>query len=194
MSTLLFDSIRRCFSCEDIGITISNSLGIHKCWRITSGAPHNEPNDASLTLHRTVENLIRRRIAINPHTFQIAAYLCRYSSAEPCKRDRLSESFFQHASDPKRALAKTIETLRHEWLMPIGSRKELPSGYWIITDVEDFSEWVDRSKAAPITQLTTIYAVAKRNFPVFAGQMNLDFLDEQSVQELSGSVVREFRH
>jgi hypothetical protein len=71
-----------------------------------------------------------------------------------------------------------IEELRRVWMLPIGSRKDSPAGYWIITDVKDFEEWINRSKSAPITQLTTIYKVAKRNFPIFAEQMELDIFND----------------
>ena len=68
-----------------------------------------------------------------------------------------------------------IEDLRSEWLLPVGARKDDPSGYWIITDAADFAEWFTRSKSSPLTQLTTIHRVARRHFPTFAGQIELDF-------------------
>ncbi len=66
----------------------------------------------------------------------------------------------------------------------VGSRKQEPSGYWIITDLEDFKEWFDRVKAAPITQLTTIHRVAKANFPVFAEQIEMDFWTDEEAADV----------
>jgi hypothetical protein len=77
--------------------------------------------------------------------------------------------------DQIRKLHSWIEELRKSWLLPIGGRKSGFSGYWIITDLEDFKEWIKAVMSAPITQLGTVHKLAKHNFPVFAEQMELDF-------------------
>lgn len=175
--TQLFDYIPRCFACDDLGVVIKAD-GIVDCWRIKRQAPHNEPTVAAAMIARALRDLQERGGAISTHTLTVAMYLSRHTSAEPCRRENLAEKYFRHSADPKRMLAKTIEDLRSVWLLPVGSRKDAPAGYWIITDPADFREWFERSRSAPITQLRTIYAVAKRNFPAFAGQLELDFLTE----------------
>lgn len=112
--------------------------------------------------------------------FDIARILTRFSSEKPCPRRRLEELFFElhgkeNHGDTERKIKGYIETLRHDWLLPIGSRKSDPCGYWIITDLEDFKNWYSSVTQAPITLLSTIHKVAKHNFPVFAEQMELDF-------------------
>lgn len=177
MPPSLFDYIPRCHACADLGV-VYNSDGVFDCWRRKPSVPHNEPTAAGRMVARALTDLYARGGSVNTHTLDVAIYLSQHTSAEPCKREHLAERYFRHAADPKRVLAKTIEDLRSEWLLPVGARKDAPSGYWIITDIDDFADYVERAKAAPVTQLRTIYTVAKRNFPAFAGQLELDFLSE----------------
>lgn len=184
----LFNLVPRCFTCGDLGFELINGVPA-TCWRRRSGAAHNEPSPALAMIARAIEKLQIAQAPIDPHALEVAKTLARHTSAKPCKRDRLVEVHFNHhPTSAVRNCAATIETLRRVWLLPVGSRKESPSGYWIITSMEDFADWVERAKSAPITQLTTIHRVAKRNFPVFADQMELDFwkdLDPQPLEAMA---------
>ncbi len=174
-----------CFACGDLGFTLDGTGVINQCWRQKSGIDHNLPNEAAKMIARAVQNLTTERVPIDQHVFGVAKTLSRYTSESPCKRDRLADIHFAHVRDPKRECALLIETLRKVWLLPVGGRKEPPFGYWLITDIDDFAEWVSRAKAAPITQLTTIHRVAKRNFPIFAEQMELEFYNDIVPHELN---------
>lgn len=180
----LFTMVPRCFACDDTGFELSSEGIISTCWRVRAGAVHNEPSEAAKMIARATHHLMIERVAIDRHVFDIAKTLARHTSAMPCKRDRLIDIHFGHSTSDVRNCAAAIETLRKVWLLPVGSRKESPSGYWIITETADFHAWVIRAKAAPITQLTTIHRVAKRNFPVFAEQMELDFFRDMQPQPL----------
>lgn len=174
----LFEMVPRCFECADIGFTVAPDGVVSTCWRQRAGAQHNSPGEAALMLERAVHNLRARKVAVDQHLFDVAKTLCRYTSAKPCKGERLIETHFAYSPAAIRNLAAAIETLRKVWRLPVGSRRGDPTGYWMITDIDDFAEWVAAAKAAPITQLTTIHRVAKSNFPVFAKQMELDFVNE----------------
>lgn len=181
MSTnTLFDMVPVCFHCDDLGFTLRGAASPVNCFRVAAGAQHNAPNDAAGLIRRSVDCLFHEGQTIDPHLFEIAKILSRSTTDRPCRRDRLVDANFNYSKNPLRAFHKTIERLRGEWLLPVGSRKEEPSGYWIITEMSDFSEWLKRSKSAPITQLSNIFRVAKRNFPVFAEQMELEFWSDVS--------------
>lgn len=168
-----------CDICLDLGLWLTPKGDVQICPVRARGDRHHEPNEAAGMIHRSVGDLKRSNTPIDSRLFEIAKMLTNFDSAAPCLRKNILDTFFDYLPmSPANQLRKfhaSVEELRRIWLLPIGSRKDAPSGYWIITDVEDFSAWIDRSKSAPITQLTTIYKVAKRNFPIFAEQMELDF-------------------
>jgi len=180
----LFNMTPRCFACGDLGLIWTDGR-VSTCWRLRAGAVHNRPNEAAQMIERAVRNLMIAKRPIDQHVFHVAQSLIGFTSDRPCKRDVLIERHFTFSASSLRKFHETIETLRKEWVLPVGSRKESPGGYWIITDIDDFAKWVARAKAAPITQLTTIYRNAKRNFPVFAEQMELEFWSDMDVAEPS---------
>lgn len=174
----LFDSVRRCHECQDIGFVVSKDGEFNWCWRARAGAEHNKQSPAAFVLQRAVEQLRIAKITIEPHIFYVARQIAAGTSAEPVKREKLIEGNFTYSKSPLRMFHKAVETLRSVWLLPVGSRKEAPAGYWICTDQKDFAEWVERAKSAPVTQLSTIHRVAKRNFPLFAEQLELQFFND----------------
>ena len=168
--------VRRCFECGDVGIVLRHPIP-ERCWRAKAGAGHNQPNPAAVVLDRTVWNLVKRGIVIQPQHFELAAILTRHSSARPFQRER--EMLGHWRPDLSlRSFMGVIEDLRRVWLLPVAGRKEPPAGYWIAADLEDFAEWVARARRAPITQLATIHRVARANFPAFADQLELEFREE----------------
>lgn len=182
----LFDMEPKCWECEDTGLWMTPAGTVATCPRVQTGMPHNRPNAAAEMLQRAVTNLTRRKAAINSHLFDVARHLAAGTSKEPCDRDELIRKHFGYTSNQLRHFHKAIEELRRIWALPVGSRKDPPAGYWIITDLEDFKAWVERSKSAPITQLSTIHHVARRNFPIFAEQMELAFWNDIPVQDEDG--------
>lgn len=175
MDTNVIKLIPRCFSCHDVGFDVSKEGIISTCWRAKAGAEHNEANEASKMIARAIHQLMIEKVAVEPHVFAVARTLTQYTTAAPCKGSRLEDLHFSHVKDSRRECSATMETLRKVWLLPVGSRRESPAGYWIISDLDDFAAWVIKAKAGPITSLTTIHRVAKRNFPHFAEQLELDF-------------------
>ena len=163
----------RCFECSDLGFVIQQGCK-RLCWR-RAAEGHAEPNAAARTLDRAIDHLAVRKIVIDQYSFEIAKILTQYTSDRPFDKGTILAT---HLAQSLRSFHYIIEDLRKIWLMPIGSRKHKPYGYWIITEPKDFAEWVEREKAAPITQLTWLSAVARRNFPVFAEQLELDFWQE----------------
>lgn len=169
--------VARCFACRDIGFDVQQDE-VRECWRARTGTPHNSPTPAGTIVRRAVLRLRDIGVIPDPHLFRVACRLAEFTSAEPCDTRRFVDHFFAHAKDPLRKFAEAVETLRRVWLLPVGSRRGRPAGYWIISESDDFAEWVNAAKQAPITQLTTIHRVARYNFPHFAEQLELEFWDD----------------
>lgn len=177
-----------CSLCYDAGLWLTPKGDIRECPTIARRAEHPELNRAALTLRKSIESLQHAKQAVDGRLFEIARMLIYATTEKPCPREDVLKTFFSYLPMTKqtqlRNFHSAIEDLRRVWLLPIGSRKDAPSGYWMITDIEDFSAWVERSKSAPITQLSTIHRVAKRNFPIFAEQMELDFWHDIETNDL----------
>jgi hypothetical protein len=183
----LFDKLRICDRCFDLGVWQLPNGQISTCPNIQMSYPHNQANPAGQILLRALKRLGELNIAVNPFLFNIARLLTNFTTTEPCSRDLILDPHFRFSPSSLRKFHETIEELRRVWLLPVGSRKSTPAGYWIITDVADFAEWVERSKAAPITQLSTIHKVAKRNIPIFAEQLELDFWRDMQPEEIDAA-------
>ena len=171
-----------CDRCFDLGIWMTPMGDIQRCPNIAVGNDHIEPTKAATMIYDATEFLRERSIPANPIAFDIARMLARYTSEYPCPRSTILRAFFSYLpmseSIQIRKFHGVVEELRKNWQLPVGSRKDAPSGYWIITDVDDFAEWVERYKAAPITQLSTAHKIAKRCFPIFAEQMEIQFSND----------------
>jgi hypothetical protein len=171
-----------CTLCNDFGMWLTPKGDVQPCPVIARGGRHNVPNAAALMVHKAIAELKRNAVKIDSRLFELTRLLSTHSSDRPCFRKQILEDYFSYLPmtehNQLRKFHAAIEELRRVWMLPIGSRKESPSGYWIITDVKDFEEWITRSKSAPTTQLTTIYRVARRNFPIFAEQMELEFWND----------------
>lgn len=171
-----------CQRCFDTGIWLTPTNKVEICPNIQLGKPHAEPNQASLLLRRATNRLFHQQFWIHAQVFDLARILTNFDSKTPACRKQLMDVYFADTelseAHQLRKFHGFIEELRKIWLLPIGSRKVEPSGYWIITDLEDFKGWFNRVKSAPITQLSTIHKVAKFNFPIFAEQMELEFWND----------------
>ena len=168
-----------CFRCGDLGIVINPQGMVATCPEITLGEPHAEPNAAARIIERATRSLMFRKVPVNPLAFDVARALSRQTTDHPAPRQTLLDKYFGWASHQRlRKFHYVIEELRSVWLLPVASRKGTPHGYWIATTQADFKEWVERSKSAPIKQLTTIHAVAKANFPIIADQLEFEFWND----------------
>ncbi len=166
----------RCGRCGDLGVWLTPPGRIEICPAIQMGNPHAEPNEAAQLVARAGRSLARREIVANPNSFAVARAISRFTTAEPCPRQTLIDRYFVNAGHQAlRHLHSAIEELRSVWLLPVGSRKSVPHGYWIITGEDDFREWAERSKGAAITVLSRISRLAKANYPVYAEQLELEF-------------------
>lgn len=178
----LFGQIIPLLSCErclNTGLWLTPKHESAICPRIQLGELHVEPNQASLILRKACNRMFRQKHFIHGYEFELARILTNYNSKKPCSRERLCQFFFSDTNmTDKQQLRKfheLIENLRKVWLLPVGSRKSSPSGYWLIDNLADYKVWMSRAKSAPITQITTLHRNAKFNYPEFAEQLELEF-------------------
>lgn len=168
----------RCRQCFDTGLWMTFAGNIEACPRSLFDARHPAPNAAAAML-----GVVARRLAHKPNAmeFDLARILTHFTSDCPCPTVKLLDYFFSDTNlghaQRLRVVAFTIEELRSKWTLPVGGRKSRPSGYWIITDLEDCKEWLRRASSAPRTQLVNIWRAARAAFPILAGQREFDFMN-----------------
>ena len=78
--------------------------------------------------------------------------------------------------ETERGVKSYVETLRREWVLPIGSTRQL--GYYWMLSAKDFLDWSRAYRAQAITSLVTLYKMQRTNFPELAGQESLQFIQQ----------------
>lgn len=191
MSSELYASVfpaSSCPRCFETGIWLSPRNEVNICPQIQLGLPHDEPNQASLIIRKAANRMLQQKKFIHAFEFELARILTHYDSQKPCSREILFDFFFADTNldfrSKLRKFHELIESLRKVWLLPVGSRKSEPCGYWIITNLNDYKAWIDRAKSAPITQLSTIHANARFNYPEYAEQLELEFWQDVEPTEV----------
>ncbi len=168
-----------CTVCLDTGFWLTPKGKVWDCPNVMLGKPHVAENKAGQIVRRSAERLLLLGEEIISQEFQLAQMLTRVDGEEPCPRSIPIRFFYGDtnltSAHSLRKLHSMIENLRKKWLLPIGGRKAEPSGYWVITELEEYKQWYRSVTSAPITQLSTIHKNAKHNFPHFAEQMELEF-------------------
>lgn len=176
---------RRCERCFDTGLWLTFAGDIAPCPESHWWAYHPTGNAASEMLKRCSSRL---RDKPNALAFDLARVLTHFTSSSPCPTYRLLDYFFGDTQLEHtvrlRKLAQMIEELRRVWTLPVGSRKDAPYGYWIITDLDDCKAWLRAATAAPRTQLVNIWRSAKAAFPVLAGQQEFAFMETIQTEDL----------
>jgi biotin operon repressor len=114
---------------------------------------------------------------INPLIFDAARALVRTSAARPLPGPVLQK--FLGASE--REVKGVIEALRADWLLPIGSSRKAPAGYFWITTPAEFEAWFRPYQSQALQSLKTGYAMMKANYPELAGQINFHFDSDKEV-------------
>jgi hypothetical protein len=121
-------------------------------------------NAAASLLARAIHRRLDAEQTIEERPFQLACLLTHFSTKRPIKRAPLQEMM----ELGEREFKKQIEILRRDWVLPIGSRKGTPNGYWIITSEADFQEWHRHFRRQALTEFATANQLMEQNFPALA--------------------------
>lgn len=168
----------RCFECVDTNLEIT-LYGVQACASCVGAREARSP--AASTLARVIFNRLERSLPVDPMLVQLGRILTRFSSDQPLPGEMIEV----HLRLNYRTAKTMIETLRREYLLPIGSRKGQPNGYWIMTTAAEFIEWDRQFRSQAISLFATSYRLMRANFPALAGQTTLDFTDsvKQQIEE-----------
>lgn len=160
-----------CEECLDSGLIVRN----HQV--ATCDCDYEQTADTAVD---QLQSVVFERVAaskfINLHVFLCARALVKSSVTKPVPL-KLLETHLQMSD---RAIKGFIESLRREWLLPIGSRKESPSGYYWIRTAEEMKDWLTAFISQPKSELHTAYKMVNANFPELAGQLNFDFTEGEN--------------
>jgi hypothetical protein len=117
---------------------------------------------------------------LNENEFDIARFLTHFEKDTPCPREKLD--YLLHGKitlQTARAVMKLIEILRSLWMLPVGSSRVPPAGYWIITESKEYERWFDHALQASRTQFAKFYRNARHNYPHFASQLSFNFFERE---------------
>jgi hypothetical protein len=184
----LFRQPEDCPNCKNTTLFRNQHGNIVSC---PSGC-RKENDFAVKALKRSIESQRTRGAAIDGILFATAQILLTHSREQPIKRTELEQQILRNFPDatigknPERTVQGWIETLRKEWVLPVGSSKSEPAGYFFMRDADDLEKWRREASSAPITALATIYRVVKNYLPLFAGQ--LEFADFDFSSEIWNEV------
>lgn len=168
----------KCFECLDTNLEIT-LYGVQAC-QACVGARESRSHAATM-LARIAFRRVEKGQPLDPMLIQIARILTFFTSEQPLPGAMIET----HLRLDYRTAKKMIETLRREYLLPIGSRKGDPNGYWIMTTAAEFIEWDRQFRSQAISLFATSYRLMRANFPHLAGQTSLDFTEtvKQQIEE-----------
>lgn len=146
-----------------------------------------EETTAVKFFREAIDIRIAHKRVITRTDFDVARFLTLFDTENPCERRILEQQFCEMdvPSRNERKIKGIIENLRREWLLPIGSHKAPPYGYYFITNDEDFIRWQKENLASALTALQTNYRVFRHNFRRIAGQNDFNY------RETVSAMVRE---
>ncbi len=106
-------------------------------------------------------------------TFEVARVLTHAAAAAPFT----NEAIASHLKLSERKVKDIVRTLRREWLLPIGSSRQLPYGYYWILTPKQFLDWSRVYRAQAIDELVTLHRLQRANFAELSGQGSFDFAE-----------------
>lgn len=160
-----------CDDCFDSGLIWKGTNGPATCLKCDD---RRDLPDAGAKLMRAVYERIAANKLINKQQFDFARALVKSTVNNPVPLQIL----MRHFDTSDRTIKSYIESLRTEWLLPIGSSKFPPSGYYWIYTAEEFKAWLEAYLSQPREEFRTAYRMLRANFPELAGQIKFDFEED----------------
>jgi hypothetical protein len=159
-----------CPVCWDTGVWWTPTQGFQGC--VESHAV--EFSAPALRLAATLWQRIEKKQAVEPQVFQLARHCVHARLESPVPSHRL-EALLRAT---RREINAWVEELRDEWVLPIGSRRAAPSGYYWMTSAAEYIAWSRVYRAQAIRSLVIMHRLGQHNYPELAGQTAFDFTQE----------------
>jgi hypothetical protein len=150
-----------CSICWDTGLIVEKKYG-GNC--LACHAREAPLTDARRLLMKALRRRLHANQAIEERPYRLACLLTHFTTTRPISRPPIQEWL----GVAEREFKKQIEHLRRDWLLPIGSRKGRPNGYWIITNEADFLSWHEHFRRQALTEFSTAAELMRQNFPGLA--------------------------
>lgn len=157
-----------CRKCLDTGVALDRAGHPIRC---DAHANAFEFSEAAVRLSVRLWLMVSQQKAVDARTVRIARLLAHATFDRPLQGKLLRS----HFDMTERDLKGVIETLRAEWVLPIGSRRVPPYGYYWIDSPEEFKDWLRTMRSQAMRELSTAYRLYRDVYPELAGQESLDF-------------------
>jgi hypothetical protein len=177
MSSLLSFHPGRCYDCWDSLITITPDGPVRCDACFVSG----NISAAAQKLYERVWLRLEKKQLVDPRALNAARAIVTATSEMPISGATLQGLL----SETERGVKSSIEILRGEWVLPIGSTRKV--GYFWMHTAKDFLDWSRPYRGQAITSLVTVHKMQRANFPELAGQESLQFV-EQIKDELTEAI------
>ena len=115
---------------------------------------------------------VEKKLPVERRVLEVARVLTLASGAHPFTGPVLSV----YLKVSERTLKDFVRTLRHDWHLPAISRREEGGGYWYAETAEQFLKWSEVMTGQAVDELTTVQKVLRSNYPDYAGQNPLGFV------------------
>lgn len=158
----------QCNDCFDSALTWHKTNGPTICPQCTD---RRDLPDAAARLSRAIFERMGANKTINKQHFDLARALVKSTAQIPVPLNVLIRHF--ELSD--RTVKHYIEALRSDWLLPIGSSKFPPSGYYWISTPEEFKGWLEAFLSQPKEEFRTAHRMLGANFPELSGQISFEY-------------------
>ena len=162
-----------CDKCLDTGIALDKDGHPIRCDLHDATF---EFSEAAARLSTRLWLMADKRKTVEARTLRIARLLTHATFDCPLQ-GKVLRSYFDMS---EREVKSVVEELRAEWVLPIGSRRMPPYGYYWITSPEEFKDWLRTMRGQAMSELSTSYGLYRACYPELAGQEALDFAEDFS--------------
>lgn len=162
-----------CGECLGTGIAVT-SKGPGRC--TLCHADEVQFSEAAARLAVRLWVLQDKEQTVDPQTLKLARLLTHATFETPLQGRLLRE----HFNLSERDLKSHVESLRAEWVLPIGSHRQPPYGYYWMRSPEEFQHWLRTMRAQAMRELVVAYRLFNEVYPELAGQESFDFANDFS--------------
>lgn len=160
-----------CPLCWDTSVVLTAEGKFERCERCVRASVDFSPE--ATTLAACLWRRVEKKQYVDHKIFAFARALVHATRETTVSRSTLMSLL----SASERDVKNYARTLRSEWVLPVGSSRQKPSGYFWIRTAEEFFEWSRAFRNQALDQLVTEHRL-RQLFPALAGQSSFDFVSD----------------